>query len=378
MRSDDRHRLGVPRWVLSVVLVATTVSALTAQKPTIAPNRNHLVAAANDASGLQRALEGASSIGMHVMFGSHDGVLLSRAQVPDSPSAYRAIRENRSDRFERALNAAGEQSFRLMPTTLTRSDRGTRAVTRRVAGAARYRYRVVPATDGMTKIIQDLALKGFSLVGVFTQQSGMASTVLGRPGRLYAVLEASDGVSTSHAATTPASHYRVVSALRASTVENEVKQAAGEGYRVVGGSFMNVLLERREGSQPEHVYRVIGAIRGKTLQTEIDEAGRAGFRVVPTAIMSNPNSKAETVVVMERTPPGLRRYEYEWVSVTTLAGSRTLDDVSEAGFAPIALWRQNFLPLDEFGNPPDADADDYFILMEKYVEERDGEIRRKS
>jgi hypothetical protein len=303
-------------------------------------------------------------MGLHVLFGSHEGVFLSRARPADG-GAYRAIRENSSDRLERALNTAGEQSFRLIPATLTRSEKGRIVVMRRATGVVTpYRYRVVPCNDGLEDAIRDLAFKGFSIVGVFTQQSGMAATVLGRPGRLYAVLEASGGVPITNATTPPGTQYRIVSTLRASTMEQELEQLAAEGYHIVGGSWMNVLLEKRAGSRRTHSYRVIGAIRGVTMQNEVDEAGRAGFRVVRAAIMGNPNSRAETVIVMERMPSSARRYDYLWVSASRLANSNALDNFSAVGFAPIALWRSGFMPLDEFGNPPDVDAESYFVLLE--------------
>jgi hypothetical protein len=344
--------------------VLTAAASLTAQQLTPASNQNHLVVAADDARTLQTALDRASSAGLHVLFGRDDGVFLSRAQAPDAPGVYRAIRENSSDRLERALNAAGAQSFRLIPTTLTRSEGGTTAVAQRAAGVTTsYRYRVIPA-DGMEPDARDLAMNGFSIVGVFTQQSGMA-TVLGRPGRLHVVLEASADPSTANGKTASGSQYRVVSALRASTLETEVNQAAAEGYHVVGGSFMNVLLEKRAGSRPDRVYRVVGAIRGTTMQQEVDEAGRAGFHAVPSAIMNNPNSKAETVIVMERTPSGPRHYEYVWIRSSKMADFSPLATWSAGGYEPIALWRFRFVPVDEFGNRPDASTDDYFVLLQR-------------
>ena len=362
MRSN-RRRLGMPCSVV-VLAVLTAGSLLAEQQPTGTLNQNHVLLAAYNASALEGALNGASSMGLHVLFGSHDGVFLSRVEAQD-PGAYRAIRENDSDRFERALNAAGEQSFRLIPATLTRSDSGTVAVVRRTPGTVTpFRYRVIPATDGLDKNMRGLALKGFSIVGVFTQQSGMAATVLGRPGRLYAVLEASGGASTSSATPPRSGQYRTVSALRASTVEKELNQAAGEGYYVVGGSFMNVLLEKRPDA-PEHSYRVVGAIRGTTLNAEVEDASRAGFRVVTSAIMNNPNSQAETVIVMERMPSSSRRYEYRWVSASRLADSSVLDDFSTAGYTPIALWRVGVATVNEFGVREDLGRESYFILLEK-------------
>jgi hypothetical protein len=100
--------------VLVVILgVPTAVSMPAAQKPTFAPNQNHVVLTANNPSALQTALDAASTAGLHVLFGSLEGVFLSRVRVPEPPGTYRVIRENSSDRLKRALNTAGEQSFRL-------------------------------------------------------------------------------------------------------------------------------------------------------------------------------------------------------------------------------------------------------------------------
>lgn len=85
---------------------------------------------------------------------------------------------------------------------------------------------------------------------------------------------------------------------------------------------------------------------------------------MPSAIMSNPNSKAETVVVMEHTPADARRYEYQWMSASNVF-TNWLDGVSAAGFVPIALMRFGVALEDDFGNRSDFDADSYFVLLEK-------------
>jgi hypothetical protein len=87
---------------------------------------------------------------------------------------------------------------------------------------------------------------------------------------------------------------------------------------------------------------------------------------MPAAIMSNPNSKAETVVVMERISSRVRQYEYRWVSASELAEeSSLLDTFLAGGYAPVALWRSRFVPVDEFGNQQEVDAEEYFIILEK-------------
>jgi hypothetical protein len=81
--------------------------------------------------------------------------------------------------------------------------------------------------------------------------------------------------------------------------------------------------------------------------------------VVATAA-SMPAAQKPTIA-RNQNPP---RYDYLWVSASRLANSSALDNFSAVGYAPIALWRSGFMPLDEFGNPPDVDAESYFVLLE--------------
>lgn len=361
------------RWRLTPVLAGVIISMLAAtvileaQKRSIAPSQNHVVLFGNNQSALQTALDSASSAGLRVLFGSHEGLFFSRDHAPESPVAYQAVREDNTDRLERALNAAGAQGFRLIAGTLFRAPRATVAILHRTSGAStRYRYRVLQANDVVEGNLRDVVVNGSSVVGVFTQQSGMAASVLGRPGRFYVVLENSSGDAASATVTLSGRQHRVVSTLRASTLEKELNQAAGAGYRMVGGSFMNVLLEKAADTPPDCSYRVIAAIRGTTLQYELAEAGRAGYRVVPPP-MSNPNSQAETVIVMERTPgnASLYEYQYQWVAASRLADSNFTNGLSASRFGPVALWPFDLRVPDEFGDRPEASAHSYFVLWEK-------------
>ena len=293
--------------VVTAVVLITTMATLWAQKIPIDPAQNHLFVLADKTSTLQMLLDQAASSGLHVLFGSDQGVFLTRAATNDAPGAYRPIAANGTQEFERALNGGGEQGFRVIPATLTRSGNDTVAIMRRAPGGPTpSRYRVLAADDGFDKNLTDLASKGFVSIGVFTQQSGMAAQ-LGRPGRLYVVLEAVDGTA-SEALPAASGRLRVLSTTRTSTMEKEINQAAAEGYRVKGGSFMNVLVEKVDDQSAKCNYRVIAVTRGTTLRDEIRQAGREGYRVVPSAVMGNPGSKLETVVVMEHSAEGSRSY----------------------------------------------------------------------
>ena len=339
--------------LMTIGVLPALVGALFAQNLTIRPNQTHFVVASENTSAMQAALETGTSAGLQVVFGSHRGVFLARIPGSGGPVAYRAISEGNADRVERALNIAGQQGFRLIPATLTRAETGNVAVMRRSAEGSLYRYRVVPFNDGFENNLQ-----GSSLIGVFTQQSGIAS--LGRPGRLYAVLEISDSGPTSDARSRD--QVRVVSTLRASTLEKEINEIAARGFRVFGGSFMNVLLQR-DGPR-EYTYRVVGAIRTSTLTNEINEAGRAGFRLVRSAIMNNPSSKLETVVVMEHAPAETRRYDYEWLSASRI-NTDGVDTLTSDGFVPVALVRFGVNPTDDFGNQEELGVNSYFVAFER-------------
>jgi hypothetical protein len=35
------------------------------------------------------------------------------------------------------------------------------------------------------------------------------------------------------------------------------------------------------------------------------------------------------------------------------------------GYAPVALWRSGFVPVDEFGNQREVNAEEFHILLER-------------
>jgi hypothetical protein len=322
------------RIVVATILLAAAVAAPRAQKVTASLEQGHQLLLADNTSKLQAALDQAASQGLHVVFGRDQGLYLRRPGSSDGPGTYRPIADDRPEDFEKALNMAGAQGFRLLPTTLTRSGGNTLGVMQRVSGTPIvYRYRVIPSSDALDKELGDLASSGLRPIGVFTQQSGMAAS-LGRPGRMYAVVEGADGPTSPGAAPAAAIRYRALSTLRASTLEKELNEAAAGGYRVKGGSFMNMLLEQSEGSA-KYSYRVLGAARGSTIREEIDAAARDGYRVLPSAIMANPSSKAEVVFVLERSNENPRAYKYAFVDAE--GPLVAVESKVQEGFTPVAL-----------------------------------------
>ncbi len=295
----------MPRAASTVVLVAMTTATAWAQAFPTSPGQRYVLVLWDRLSAIQLALNDAAAKGWEVKFGNDQGLFLTRVPTPATSPACRAVLENRSDRLEQALNLMGAQGLHAIPLTVTRAGSSTVAVLCPAPGPdTSYRYRVLSADELVDKNLNPLLSQGFSLAGVFTEQSGgiaerLGRPGLGRPGRLRAIFEAADGGPVTDAPADTGARFRVVSATRTPTMEKELNEAAAEGYAVKGGSFMNVLLETRGNPSPAVSYRVIGANRGTTLQEELRQAGRLGYRVVPSSIMKNPSSKLETAVVME-------------------------------------------------------------------------------
>ena len=144
--------------------------------------------------------------------------------------------------------------------------------------------------------------------------------------------------------------YVLLATTRTSTMQEEINQAAGRGYRVVGASRTEnaeviVAMERATGT---YNYRLIATTRTGTLQREITEACEAGYRVVPRGVTTkrtigsgfntNNRDEGELLVLMEKgpdTPPGLAYH----VVATSRTGTmqKEMAETAERGFALIAL-----------------------------------------
>jgi hypothetical protein len=145
--------------------------------------------------------------------------------------------------------------------------------------------------------------------------------------------------------------YLLLAATRTSTMQDEINQAAGRGYRVVGASRTEnaeaiVAMEKTTGG---YSYRLIATTRTGTLQREISEAADAGYRVVPRGVTtkrtlggvfsSNDNrDEGELLVLMEKgpdTPSGLAYH----VVATSRTGTmqKEMAETADRGFELLAL-----------------------------------------
>jgi hypothetical protein len=124
--------------------------------------------------------------------------------------------------------------------------------------------------------------------------------------------------------------YRIVSAERTSALENDLRAAAVEGYRVVGAGlgYMTVVLARERGTTPPPVdYRLVATIRIETGVQELTAAGAQGFRIVATS-QNGPGA----VFVMERHQGASERFEYRIAELQEATANRILVDADTEGY----------------------------------------------
>ncbi len=143
--------------------------------------------------------------------------------------------------------------------------------------------------------------------------------------------------------------YKILATNKTSTMEKELKEAGGLGYRFLavmggetgfGGSEAVVLLEKVPGDANTYNYRLLATNRTSTLQKELQEAGEAGYHAVGQTVFESMFGGKETVAIVQKSSDQSNavRYEYKLVATSrTSTLEKELRDVAEAGFEAIGL-----------------------------------------
>jgi hypothetical protein len=146
--------------------------------------------------------------------------------------------------------------------------------------------------------------------------------------------------------------YLLLATQRTGTMQQEINDAAGKGFRVVAasrteGTEVIVLLEQ---TKDKYQYRLLATTRTGTLQREISEAADAGYRVVPRAVTTkrtsgglaglagNNRNEGELLVLMEKGPEGPGNAQYQ-VLATERTGTlqREIGQAAINGYMLVAL-----------------------------------------
>jgi hypothetical protein len=161
--------------------------------------------------------------------------------------------------------------------------------------------------------------------------------------RLQALLLACAALLTAGRAPAAAEddpRYLLLATTRTSTMQKELDQMAGKGYRVVVGSptsgaEMAVLLERVATPPDTWQYRLLATTRTATMQAELDQASRDGYRLLARTMIAKKAAlgEPEIVVLLERAPRPDKQYQYRLLATTRTATlQKEIDEALGAGY----------------------------------------------
>jgi len=142
--------------------------------------------------------------------------------------------------------------------------------------------------------------------------------------------------------------YKILATSKTSTMEKEMQQAAGTGFRFLavmggdtaaGGKEVVVLMERT--SEPAHYeYRLLATSKTSTLQKELQQAADAGWHAVGQTVFESMMGGKETAAILEKNPdaPSTVRYEYKLLATSkTSTLEKELREAVEQGYEATGL-----------------------------------------
>jgi hypothetical protein len=144
--------------------------------------------------------------------------------------------------------------------------------------------------------------------------------------------------------------YKVLATNKTSTMEKELNQAAGAGFRFMacmggetafGGSETVSVVSRPAGKEanPRFEYKLLAATRTSTMQKEMQEAGDAGFEYRDQTVFKSTFGGKEVVVILERDREApVQHYEYKLLATSrTSTMEKELKEAGAAGFEFVGM-----------------------------------------
>lgn len=139
--------------------------------------------------------------------------------------------------------------------------------------------------------------------------------------------------------------YLVLSTKRIQTMEKELDEVASRGFRVMYGAptqqyDMAILLQRiQDAGQPQYSYKILATSRNKTMEKELNQFAGQGYRLLPrTIIFKQGFFTAEMVMIMEREPNSNKSYEYKLVTAGKESKlHKKIDEAIAKGFSPVTM-----------------------------------------
>lgn len=139
--------------------------------------------------------------------------------------------------------------------------------------------------------------------------------------------------------------YKLLATTRTSTMQKEINEAAGQGYRIIvgaptSGSEMVLFLSRDGTTAEPFQYKLLATTRTGTMQKEMSEVARDGFRLIPSTMMAKKQlfGGVEIVMVFERLPKPSKRYEYRLLATSrTSTMQKEVTEAKNEGFVIVGM-----------------------------------------
>jgi len=139
--------------------------------------------------------------------------------------------------------------------------------------------------------------------------------------------------------------YKLLATTKTSTMQKELDEASGEGYRIVMGSptagnEMALFLQRIAKPPDTFTYKLLATTRTGTMERELNELAEGGFRLMPSTIIAKKQlvGGIEIVALLEKPPTTPRQYEYKLLATNkTSTLQKEASDAQAAGFVIVGM-----------------------------------------
>ena len=250
-------------------------------------------------STMRKELSAAAAAGFRVVTGDSGNNTLLLEKDPEGKKHEYLF----TDSLPHSVEKGELKGYRVLAETFGIGSSGpTRAVFEKLAeGEPQSEYHVLHTlyTSNFEKDLNAWAAKGFRLLAL----SGSS----GNDG----LMERASGSPASG----PADRYVLLATSKTGTMEKELAQTVARGYRVVAATGahkeMLVALEKTAPSDAGPEYRLLSATQSGTLEKEIVEASGEGYRLLPSTLCALEKSAGmfgtwayEIATIMEKIPGG--------------------------------------------------------------------------
>ncbi len=143
----------------------------------------------------------------------------------------------------------------------------------------------------------------------------------------------------------PGQKYLLLATQKTSTMQKELAEAAGMGFRVLAGSptsgtEMAIFLERVTEQPSVFEYLLLATTRTGTMNKELNREGAKGFRLLPSTLIAKEQmfGGVEIVALLEKEPNSTKTYEYRLLATTlTSTLQKEVGEARQAGFELVGM-----------------------------------------